>query len=399
MKPLESNDTGIKTGINHIDNCRLLPMDLFLADFTKDNTFWSDSYFKMIGDTCDDDFEQHWLVNYNESGEITAAATFQVFHFEGKNYRYEFNAESASTLVPEISKWIFKYLIRPFSIKILLQGNAFTTGNFSIVCDRNKISQKEWIEKINDWQWNDFLPKRNDIRGVLWKDFCDEEVSEFQQLEDKGFFRFNAQPTMVFPIPNEWNQFNDYLGAMQSKYRIRMKKVFKKGGDVELKWLSHIDIKEKISEIESLYNQVVAPSNFKMTTLPVDHLWKLKEQENTGFEVLGFYAPEGLIGFISFYKINNEMHAGFMGIERKYQLKYDQYLRTLLELVKNGIELGYSHLYFGRTAHEIKSSTGAMPQSLYLYGKHRNTILNKILDPVVNKLSSQAEWIQRHPFK
>ncbi|MEX2589092.1 MAG: hypothetical protein WD334_02735 [Chitinophagales bacterium] len=391
--------TKVNAEIQHIDDFKAIPEALYQAAFARGNTFWSRAYFQMIGETCDKDFEQHWLLYYDSVGTLIAAATFQVFNFSGKNYRFDFNYDGLKSITPEFSKLILKYLIRPFSVKILLQGNAFTTGNISLVCDTEKIKMADWVQKVEQWQWNTFLKKRPDIDVVLWKDFNKKELANFAHLQQKDYLKFEVQPTMTLSIPDSWKSFNDYLGAMQSKYRTRMRKVFKKGKAVKTKWMDSQEIQAQIGKMEELYNQVVAPSNFKMTTLPVEHLWKLMEGNGDSFKVLGFYAPEGLIGFISFYRKHNEMYAGFMGIEREHQFKYDQYLRTLLELIKAGIELDFSQIYFGRTALEIKSSAGAVPEQLFLFAKHRKNIFNTFLKPMVKRLSKQAEWTQRHPFK
>lgn len=391
--------TDNKKVLQHFNFCKDLPDELYEASFTQNNAFWTPEYFRMIGETCDKNFEQHWLLQYDEAGILKAAATFQVFTFLGKNYSYDFRYDGLGSLIPELSKWFLKQVIRPFKLKLLVQGNAFTTGNFSMVFDRSKTDAAEWAKAVYKWQKEVFLQSRNDIDTLLWKDFAVEELSAVEHLKADGFLQFKVQPTMRLDIPGSWNSFKDYLSDMQSKYRSRMKKVFKDGKAVESHWMNKTEIQQNSSQLQLLYEQVVEPSNFKMTTLPVDHLWKLLRKDDRLFKVLGFYAPEGLIGFISFYHKNGEMHAGFMGIERKYQRKYDQYLRTLLELIKAGIDLRFERLFFGRTAMEIKSSTGSEPQDLYLFGKHRNPLINGILQPLVQRLSVQPEWTQRHPFK
>lgn len=383
----------------HIDNYADLPISFFEADFLKGNSFWSPAYFKMIAETCDEDFEQHWLLHKNNEGNLIAAASFQVFNFSAKNYQFEFTCPTWRDILPQIGNLFLKYLIRPFSLKILLQGNAFTTGNLGIANNQGEISKEEWIKKVEDWQWDVFLKKRKDIGAILWKDFNKNELADYKYLESNDYLKFEVQPTMILNLDKDWSTFEDYLGAMQSKYRTRMRKAFKKGESVESKWMTVDEIKSNIDKLEDLYQQVVEPSNFKMTCLPVKHLWKLTESEQAEFKVLGFYAPEGLVGFITFYNKNNALYAGYMGIDRETQFNYDQYLRTLLELIKAGIEQNFDSVYFGRTALEIKSSTGAEPERLFLFAKHRDSLVNIILRSMVQRLSKQAEWNQRHPFK
>jgi hypothetical protein len=53
---------------------------------------------------------------------------------------------------------------------------------------------------------------------------------------------------------------------------------------------------------------------------------------------------------------------------------------------------------FGRTASEIKSSVGAVPEDLTIYIRHKKTITNKILQLFLHRIEP-TPFKQKQPFK
>ena len=45
---------------------------------------------------------------------------------------------------------------------------------------------------------------------------------------DQGFHEFRFLPNMVMGMNPSWTSFEDYLADLQSKYRVRAKRAFKK---------------------------------------------------------------------------------------------------------------------------------------------------------------------------
>ncbi len=62
----------------------------------------------------------------------------------------------------------------------------------------------------------------------------------------------------------------------------------------------------------------------------------------------------------------------------------------LYEYIRIGISKKLKTINFGRTASEIKSSVGAIPQDLTMYLRHKKTIKNKILKLFLHKSSTDS---------
>jgi hypothetical protein len=89
----------------------------------------------------------------------------------------------------------------------------------------------------------------------------------------------------------------------------------------------------------------------------------------------------------------------FLGYNKEENLHSQLYLNTLFDIIKQGIESKFSKINFSRTALEIKSSVGAVPQEMCCYMKHRSNFSNKFIRPILDYLNPEIEWVPRHPFK
>jgi hypothetical protein len=86
-------------------------------------------------------------------------------------------------------------------------------------------------------------------------------------------------------------------------------------------------------------------------------------------------------------------------MNKSYLKEHDLYLNILYKLVQQAIYLKVYKLQFGRTAMEIKSSVGALPQHMFLFVKHVCPIRNFLVHTAVKNLSKNPEWTIRIPFK
>ena len=74
------------------------------------------------------------------------------------------------------------------------------------------------------------------------------------------------------------------------------------------------------------------------------------------------------------------------------------YERLLMEMLLQAMECGCEELHLGRTAVEIKSSFGALPQPSYFHLLIRHRLLRKLVERGSANYN-QDSYIYRHPFK
>ena len=94
----------------------------------------------------------------------------------------------------------------------------------------------------------------------------------------------------------------------------------------------------------------------------------------------------------------NSLDAHFVGIDYTNNKEYAIYQRMLYDYIALGIKKKVNTINFGRTASEIKSSVGAVPQDLTVYLRHKKTITNQILSLFLKRIQPSV-FKQKYPFK
>lgn len=362
--------------------------------------FYSKEYFLPLEEYASDNMVFRYVI-IRKNGEPVGVANFNVIEFDGSNVVMD-DEDPNATWFQKLKKNILRAIVNQFSLNLLVNGNTFTTGEYGIYLADDAVPEdekpgilEECIEAVIAKE-----SSRIKISGVLIKDFYGAERESYKILSKCGYLEFPVQPNMILDLDPSWETFDDYLGAMTSKYRTRARKAIKRAADLDIRPMDAEEIKLQMPTIYRLYEQVIDPSSFKLTKLGIDYFIRMKETLGDRFHFYGFYDKEGkLMAFISLYMDGDELIAGFTGLEYDVRDDYDLYLNVLYKLADIGVQLKASKVVYGRTAMEIKSGVGAEPYKMYLYTRHRSAILNWLVQPVVKVLSRTPEWNQRRPFK
>jgi len=237
------------------------------------------------------------------------------------------------------------------------------------------------------------------IKTIMVKDFelsPDKLSSKFDHLE---YTPYSADPTMIVDIDPEWKNFDDYLAAMKSKARVRVKRAKKLGQAFTVKTLSLDDLKKHGAKIYDLYLKIAAYSTFNLFTLHPDYFVSLKESLGDAVDIFGVYLDGQFVAFYSTIRDGDQMHGHFLGYEQSLNKEYQLYLNMLYWLMEMAINNGVSSLELSRTALEIKSSIGAEPHDLAVYTHAHNRYLNRLMKRVVPYFIPDNTWKARSPFK
>jgi len=215
----------------------------------------------------------------------------------------------------------------------------------------------------------------------------------------QGFHHFNVQPNMLLDIRPEWNSFEDYLASMSSKYRVRAKRAYKKSTDIEFREFGEEEIEQHLDKIYEYFIEVQKNAGFNLVYLKPTYFLELKRQLGDKYKLFGYFLEDRFIGFNTVIINHDELEAHFLGFDKEINVQHQLYLTMLYDKIKKAIKLGSKKIVFARTAMEIKSSVGATPKELCIYLRHENTLLNKVVSPIITLLNPEEKWVQRHPFK
>jgi len=164
-----------------------------------------------------------------------------------------------------------------------------------------------------------------------------------------------------------WDCFDDYIDQMRGGYRRRYRKALRDSAGLRLRTLD--DPSEFDEELYGLYLQVLQRSRTIIETLSIEYF------RGHFFTILVLEDDSGPQGFVQLLPNGTELIFEFVGVNYATNATHDTYHRLLLEIVKYGIEHGFSTIDFGQTADESKLKLGCQPVTLYAGLHHSNPVI------------------------
>jgi predicted N-acyltransferase len=300
-----------------------------------------------------------------------------------------------------LKKTIRNFIFKNFSSYVLLIGNNMLTGQnaFSFSKEIEKKSANKSLLLIANQLKEDLKKKGKKVHITTFKDFYDDDISNFNAVDYNDYFKFSTQPNMIFKINENWNSDQDYFNALSKKYRDQFKRARKKADGIEKRKMHLEDIVKFEKEIYDLYYYVAKNAPFNTFFLRSNHFKIFKEKLKDNFLFYGYFIDEKLVGFNTLIKNGSTMDTYFLGYDEKIQREKMLYLNMLYDMIGYSINKGFKEIVFARTALEIKSSVGAKPEKMFGYIKHSNSFVNKYMSKIFPYLEPETIWQERNPFK
>ncbi|WP_299016103.1 peptidogalycan biosysnthesis protein [uncultured Polaribacter sp.] len=334
-----------------------------------------------------------YIILVNENDNAIAFSSLQIvdFYLQSIQNDFEFIKNIGTKL----------HLLKEHKpLKLLISGNTFVSGEHGLFIHKNEDKPKVMTalgEAIN-YFINSNRDLKNSVDAFLIKDFVQESLIITNELKQFNYNPFSVEPNMHLNINTDWLQFDDYLNALKTKFRVKAKKAFQLSKSLKIKEITIENIEAQIPEITKLYNKVVDQADFNLSKFNVETYVDFKKHLKENYILKTFYLEDKMVGFLSGIINKNELDAHFVGIDYDLNRTHAIYQRMLYEYIDIAISKKLKIINFGRTASEIKSSVGATPQNLTIYLRHKKTITNKILKLFLQKVQP-TPFQQKFPFK
>lgn len=208
-----------------------------------------------------------------------------------------------------------------------------------------------------------------------------------------------AQPFMVLELDSSWQSFEDYLGAMTTKYRTRAKKALKLAEGCERVDLSDVPAEEWIPWAAKLLRQTLKDKTVSLPVSLEELLKSFKSSLGKDFRVYGYRKEGEWLGFISAIVDTETVHAMHMGFEPTYAQHSQFYQRSMMDLVELTILEGRARLNMGRTATEIKSTMGAQPVENQFVFFAKGLVVRTLLKVYARYFHRLNPYTLRNPFR
>ena len=283
-------------------------------------------------------------------------------------------------------------------LQLLISGNTFVSGEHGIFIKENQDKKKvikELSKAILHFTIND---KKLKIDAFLLKDFIKESLFITDELKDESYNPFLVEPNMVLYLQENWNTFDDYLAAMKTKFRVKARKAFKQSSNIKIEEVTLQNIDKQLPEMTALYKKVAENADFNLGDFNLQTYKDLKEYLGENYILKTYWLDSKIVGFISGVINQKSLDAHFVGIDYQLNREHAIYQRMLYDYIEIAIKKQLKTINFGRTASEIKSSVGAIPQDLTMYLKHKKSITNRILKLFLQRVQP-TPFQQKFPFK
>ena len=282
-------------------------------------------------------------------------------------------------------------------VNIFLIGNTFISGELG--CIKNKEFDTVTLSRfLADFLADKDNPFYKEYDVVIFRDFLLESADFYSCLPEYGYQKFYVDPVMVLTIDSNWNSFEDYLGAMKTKFRTKAKSALKRSQNLVIKNFSSQDIEKNLDTLNRLYQNVEEKAEFNLGVLNLMTYADLKQNFEEQFILLSYFLNEKMVGFMAAFVNEDVMDAHFVGLDYDYNRDFGVYQRVLCDYVDLAIKNKVKKLNFGRTSGEIKSTFGALPEQLVCFMRHKKSITNHLIKPVISNIKP-SDFEIRKPFK
>ena len=312
------------------------------------------------------------------------------------------NLSRVNTFVTEVKRFSLKdYFFKKFSSHIIVIGNNTLTGQnaYLLTAAITKTQALHLFGQALQELKTIYRKQCIYINLLAVKDFNRTELPDFKAAGFKGYYQFCTQPNMIFNIQQNWEDIEDYLASLNTKYRTQYNRARKKADGVDKRKLTLQDIQSNRERIHHLYSTVAQNASFNTFHLPKNHFEIFKQQLQDNFLFYGYFIDNELVGFSTLIKNNTDIDTYFLGYDDTVQKEKMLYLNMLYDMVAYAIKKKFSHVIFARSAMEIKSSVGAKPEQVYGVIKHTNTAVNLFMGRLFSYFDPKVEWKERSPFK
>jgi hypothetical protein len=283
--------------------------------------------------------------------------------------------------------------------RILVAGNLLSWGFHGIAFSAEENPAEVWpglAEALYRIRRAERLSGQTNL--VLVKDFTSRQTG----LEALGRFSYRplaTDPDMVLSIDPAWKSYDDYLGALDAKYRRNAKDQLKKLAAASCTLEPLKDLHAHATRLHQHYLAVHDNASIRLVTLRESYLPGLALALGENFRCQVLRRGAELLGFVTSVRDGDTAIAYYIGFDRAAAATgLPLYLRLLHATIGDAIAWKCTRLSLGRTALEPKAALGAKPEPMFVWLRHRLPAMNWLVRGVLGAVPHQ-EAPERNPFK
>lgn len=331
-------------------------------------------------------------------GDPVAAVAAQLVDVAGRNVMGEPEGDAADGK-RSLGKKVARKLVSGLEQRVLVAGNLMAWGFHGVAFAPGIDPAETWpgvAEALYRIRRAEKLAGNTDL--ILVKDVTSAE-GHAGTLRDFSYRPLETEPNMVLTLDPAWQSYDDYLGALDAKYRRNARDQLKKLAAAGCALEPLADLRPHAAELHGLYRSVQSKASVKLVTLPESYLPALAEAAKEDFRCTVIRRGDRKVGFISTLRDGDTAIGYYIGFDREAAAEgVPLYLRLLHTTIADAISWRCRRLSLGRTALEPKAALGARPEAMQVWLRHRIPVMNLLVRGIVDAVP-HAEAPERNPFK
>jgi hypothetical protein len=354
----------------------------------------------VIEDCGPENIQPRYAMIFRAQKPVAALAS-QVVGIAGKSLTREeptLRAEKPSSLLRRALAPAARQASAQLRERMLVAGNLLSWGFHGIAFAPAEDPSPLWpgiAEALYRIRRAERLSGQTDF--VMVKDITAEQAG-LEGLRRFSYRPLETEPNMVLEIDPAWRTYEDYLAALDAKYRRnardQVKKLTAAGCTVE----PVSDLSVLAARVHELYLAVHNNASVRLVTLPATYLPALARAAGNDFRCTVVRRGEELLGFVTSLRDGESAIAYYIGFDRAAAGGLPIYLRLLHATIADAIDWRCRRLSLGRTALEPKAALGAKPQPMSVWLRHRVPAVNWVLRGLLGGVP-HAEAPERSPFR
>lgn len=383
------------------DRIDFLNSDAWDAVTANQSLFLRRSVLRVVEDHGPENLSPRYSLVFRDSTPV-AALVVQRVQVRGQHLTSD-NAPSPSPKKSSLLKHALapakKLAAATVNQRLLVAGNLMSWGFHGIGLNPNEDPVELWpaiADALYRIRRAERLAGQTDL--LMVKDITPSQGG-VEALERFSYSPLETEPNMVLSLQPGWKTYDDYLAALDAKYRRnskdQLKKLAQAGCTLEILKDPSADAKR----LHELYLNVHRNASVRLVTLPEGYLPGLARALGDDFSCTVIRRGETILGFVTVLKDRDTAIGYYIGFDREAAGEgLPIYLRLLHSTIPTALGWGCRSLSLGRTALEPKAALGARPEPLSVWIRHRVPAMNWVVGALLGSVPHE-EAPQRSPFK
>ena len=207
-------------------------------------------------------------------------------------------------------------------------------------------------------------------------EFTEEEAARFgPQMEACGWLQAPSLPGTRMAVT--WRSLDEYVANMRKAFRRAVRKDLRAAESLQFDVID--DFSSIADEAWQLYNNVLAKADHVFEKLTPEFLRELGKFDQARLMTARERSTGRLVGIELLLQGDTVLQDLYTGVDYSLNGEKHLYFNLLYPVIAYAAEQRMRTLSLGQTSYTFKARLGARPYKLFLFIKHRNRLIHRLL--------------------